>query len=412
MTVLGNRLENPGLAATSSAISLGVAGEDDDHRVAPVLDVLHDGVDRLPSEVLLAASHQRVGLVDQEDAAVGVLEHLGDLGGGLADEPGDESAAIDLGQVPDLDQVEAAVDASQQAGHGGLAGARVAAEDQVLVGVDDGKATVGSELLDPEQGGEQPDLFLHRVESDQPVEFGQDVFDGFGRDRFAFGCGFRLGGGLDRLVGDRGGPRPARVEPGEELLLEGDDGRQFSLGGPFVERDHGVGQGHDLVVVEASVGGAAEPVDVAQGGEQRGGLVEPRRPPVEDGALAQLGGHRIAGEEIVGCERCDERPQFVVGVASVGVDERAAEVEGLDDGVVAEPFGVDRGAGGRVGEGIADLPSELVDCSVQAPVHSSPMLLGNEPRSGMTATLGHVPTGIACRFILTGWSRVLVGCSP
>ena len=48
---------------------VGVAGDDDDHVVAVVLDELDERVDGLVAEVAVAAPGQRVGLVDQQDAA-------------------------------------------------------------------------------------------------------------------------------------------------------------------------------------------------------------------------------------------------------------------------------------------------------------------------------------------------------
>jgi hypothetical protein len=62
-----------------------VAGHDHDHRVSAVLHRLDDGVDRLSAEVVLSAPHQGVRLVDEQDPALGLVEHSHDLGGRLAD---------------------------------------------------------------------------------------------------------------------------------------------------------------------------------------------------------------------------------------------------------------------------------------------------------------------------------------
>ena len=52
------RLFRPGLVSMKSAISVGVAGGDDGEVVAVVLHELHQRVDRLATEVVLAAAGQ------------------------------------------------------------------------------------------------------------------------------------------------------------------------------------------------------------------------------------------------------------------------------------------------------------------------------------------------------------------
>src|SRR5699024_4801406 len=98
---------------------------------AAVLHDLHERVDRLLAEVVGAAPGEGVGLVDEEDAADGGLGGLHDLGGGLADVAGDEARSVGLDELTPFDDAEAAVDLGEESGDGGLAGARVAGEDEV-----------------------------------------------------------------------------------------------------------------------------------------------------------------------------------------------------------------------------------------------------------------------------------------
>ena len=62
---------------------------------------------------------------------IGGLHDLGGLHRGLAEEAGDQLGAVDLDQLALREQAERAVDAGDQPGDGGLAGAGVAVEDQV-----------------------------------------------------------------------------------------------------------------------------------------------------------------------------------------------------------------------------------------------------------------------------------------
>ena len=130
---------------------------------------------------VVAAADQRVGLVDQQHALVGLVEHLGDLGGGLADVAGDEPGAVALDEVAPVDDAEGPVDLGEQPGDRGLAGAGVAGEDEVAARVHDRQAPLLAQALHLEQVGDQPDLLLDLGQADQRVELVEQLVERAGR---------------------------------------------------------------------------------------------------------------------------------------------------------------------------------------------------------------------------------------
>ncbi len=132
---------------------------------------------------------------------------LGGLDRGLAEVAGHEFGPVDLDQLALGEQPDRLVDAGDEAGDGGLAGAGVAGEDQVPGDGGALQAGLGAQPVHPQDRGLAPDLALHRREADQLVELGQPLLDGllrFGR------LGVGLGRGLGRCRLGRGGGRPAR----------------------------------------------------------------------------------------------------------------------------------------------------------------------------------------------------------
>ena len=156
---------------------VGVAGDDHRQVVTVVLHELHERVDRLASEVVLAAARQRVRLVDQHRAAQCRLEDRLRLGCRLTDVAGDEIGPVGLDQVPLLDDAEGAVDLAEQARHRGLPSSGVADEHEVAAGLDHGELLFGAQLLHTQQAGELADLGLDVIEPDQLVELEQQFLD-------------------------------------------------------------------------------------------------------------------------------------------------------------------------------------------------------------------------------------------
>lgn len=111
---------------------VGVAGDDDDHRVPVVLHQLHQCVDRLPAEVPAGVlGRQGVRLVDEQHPAARPVEGLLGTDGGRADVLADQIDAGHLDQMAPLQHPERGEDLAVQPGHGGLAGAGGAGEDEV-----------------------------------------------------------------------------------------------------------------------------------------------------------------------------------------------------------------------------------------------------------------------------------------
>ncbi len=306
-----------------------------------------------------------------------------------------------------LDHVEAAVEARQEAGDGGLAGAGIPAEHEVLGRLDHGHVTLGPEALDPQQGGEEADLGLDRVEPDQTVEFGQEVLDVLGRgERLWLGrpLGGPLGGAVRGLAG-----RPAAfvarsrasVEPIEQGPLEPHDRSELQLGGEPVERGRRVGQRHGGVVVATPEVRAVAAVDGAQQLEQLARLVEEVTPARDQVGVAQIGRHRPARQQVVVGEGGEQGPQLVVAVAAVGADHRTGEVERLDEGVAFELGVVDRGAGGRLPQGATYGGGERAGGEGESSVHR-PLSLLPEQRA--------VREGQRTRSVASNAARRVLSC--
>ncbi len=96
--------------------------------------------------------------------------------GGLAEVAGHELGAVDHRPKPALgEQPEGAVDAGDQAGDGGLAGARIAVEDQVARDRRGVEAGLLAQPLDPQHGRLAVDLTLHVGQADERVELGEQL---------------------------------------------------------------------------------------------------------------------------------------------------------------------------------------------------------------------------------------------
>ena len=126
------------------------------------------------SLVLGAGRRQGIGLVDEQHPVECPLDRPVGLQRGVTDVLTDQPGPIDLDQVALLQQPDRAVHLGEQPGDGGLAGARVAEEDEVLAGRHIGETVLVALRLDLEERDQGPDLLLDRVESDERVEIGLD----------------------------------------------------------------------------------------------------------------------------------------------------------------------------------------------------------------------------------------------
>jgi hypothetical protein len=294
---------------------VGVAGHDDDDPVPAVLDQLDDRVDGLASEVGVGASGQRVGLVDEQHTLVGLVEHGRDPSRGLADVAGHERGSVRLDEMATLNHPERAVDLGEEPGDRGLAGARVAGEDQVPTRLDHGQLAVTADPLHLQQVGHEPHLPLDLGQPDEVVELGQEVVEWSRGSAGIDGCG---GVGRGRRTIGRGRVRGRHGLDGLDLREKerpvGIESEQLVAPGVGVERGHHVGQGHGVGVVGRGQVGSFTPVDADEDLEEIGcrqgpllaavGGVHPAQ--VGGGGLGEVGAH-------LGAEGVDEGPELVVG---------------------------------------------------------------------------------------------------
>ena len=428
----GQRLREAGLEAGVGAHELvhlgGVARRDDDEPVPAVLDQLHDGVDGLAPEVLVAAADEGVRLVDEQHALVGAIEDLDHLGGGLADEAGDQAGPVGLDELAPLDDAEGPVDLRQQPGDGGLAGARVAREDQVSALIGGLEPTLAAQLLDPQQVGDELDLALHGVEPDEIVELVEQLVDGSGRrerlllrlvrghrvgggrgrsgrvggGRCAVAPGSRLGlgfGGRDGRVGD--GLDPALLDGVEQRAPEPLDGEQLVAVRVVVERCGHEAERHRVLVVGGRPAGAVADVRVEQLGEEGRGCLEERPPAGGEAVGAELVGGPVEQRAVLHrCERHDQRPQLLVGGPPIGVHEAQREVVGLLGHAPPDRLAVGRGRTAASGSQRRHDGRQRIDEGVGRHLQSEIDLHGGD-RTGRR--------GGRCRACSTALARVVRG---
>ena len=101
------------------------------------------------------------------------LEDLGGLDGRAADDLRDQVGPGDLDQVPGAQRAQLGEDPAVQPGHGRLAGAGRAGEDQVPAHRRRGHAEPGAALGELVEVDQRAHLLLDVVQADQGVEFGQ-----------------------------------------------------------------------------------------------------------------------------------------------------------------------------------------------------------------------------------------------
>jgi hypothetical protein len=120
---------------------------------------------------------QRVGLVDEEDSVERAADRPVGLGGRVADVLPDEPGAIDLHEVPLLEQAHRAVHLREQACDRRLAGPGIADEDEVLRGGHLGQPVLEAAALDLKERHERAYLLLDRLEADERVELRLQLFE-------------------------------------------------------------------------------------------------------------------------------------------------------------------------------------------------------------------------------------------
>ena len=168
-----------GVAAQEPVRVVRIAGQHDDQPVPVVLGPLEQRLHRLGAErvaALVADVVQRVGLVDEQHAAHGRVDQLVGLDGGRAEVLAHQVAPVRLDHLGPDQQPVRGEDAAEDARYRGLAGARRAGEDEVPGRGLAVQPLPAAHLRHPQLRGDGADLLLHRVQADQPVEFGQRAF--------------------------------------------------------------------------------------------------------------------------------------------------------------------------------------------------------------------------------------------
>jgi hypothetical protein len=139
--------------------------------VAVVLHPLEQRLDRLRPEIVVRRlGRERVGLVDEEDAVERPPDHPLGLERRCPHVLADEPAAVDLDEMPAPQQPHRPVHLRQQPGDGGLTGAGVPVEDEMLARCDLGKVVLLPARLHLEESDERAHLLLDRGEPDERVE--------------------------------------------------------------------------------------------------------------------------------------------------------------------------------------------------------------------------------------------------
>ena len=168
--VFGKRDRRPGLESRNLRHRRRVPRDDHDEVVAVVFHALQQCRDGFGAEVVIAVGHERVRLVDEQDAASGVVAGLVHLRSRSARRSPRRAPSGRSRRGGPSRRPEHLVEPRQQAGHRRLAGARVADEHEVQAAVDDRQLALAPEVLDAHEVGEQAHLCLHRFEADEHVE--------------------------------------------------------------------------------------------------------------------------------------------------------------------------------------------------------------------------------------------------
>ena len=145
-----------------------VAREDDDEVLALGLHDLQQDLDRLlPVVALVLRAVQVVGLVDEQHAALGALEHVARLGRRVADVLPDEVVARDGDDLRLVDVAEPVEDLGHLQRDGRLAGAGVAGERHVQRRARGLEPCLAAQLVDDQQRRHLADALLDGPEPDE-----------------------------------------------------------------------------------------------------------------------------------------------------------------------------------------------------------------------------------------------------
>ncbi|CAM5506216.1 hypothetical protein SGLAM104S_10681 [Streptomyces glaucescens] len=125
----------------------------------------------------VAGVGQRVGLVDEEHAAERGVDQFVGLHGRLAQILADQIGPLRLHQVVAAEQAERVEDPAEDPGHGGLAGAGGAGEDEVPLGRLDGQPLPGAQPGHVQLRGEGLDLAFDRLQSHHALQFGERLLE-------------------------------------------------------------------------------------------------------------------------------------------------------------------------------------------------------------------------------------------
>ena len=156
-----------------------VACDDDDEILAVILHGLQQRVDGLQTEVVFGFGVQAVGLVDEQHAAKGALDHLRRLGGRLTHVARDQAGTVHLHQLALGQDAQGAVDAGHHTRNRRLAGAGIAGKDHMQRHVHGFQAVLLAQLVHRDHVDQIVDLALDAVQADQRVQLRLQILDVF-----------------------------------------------------------------------------------------------------------------------------------------------------------------------------------------------------------------------------------------
>ena len=222
--VMRDARAQPGVGAEEGLHPVLVARQDHDQIVALIFHHLQQYLDGfLPVIALVFRAIQVVGLVDEEHAPHGLLQHLFGLGRGVSDVLADQIVAGHRHQVAFAHIPQPMQDLRHAQGNRSFAGAGIAREGHVQAGCVRLQPEIHAQLVYHQQCGDVANAALDRRQPDQIlIEFvdhgSRLALRKDFRDRACAGrAGVRCGGSIRRRLRNRGGVasgRRGRLVPG------------------------------------------------------------------------------------------------------------------------------------------------------------------------------------------------------